>query len=442
MPRLNPTLNQPSQWEQILRINQERIEVDLNEVERVLDLARRTPGLSAYEDELHQLSIFFHVATDYYRRNDPAGLADLVAFWERYRAAVIQRYTGITPAELRAADKTVHNIFDRFLLRVDNNRIAYSPDAKPLVYGGEGGLGAYFTHPPGWNRPFAIINLPHAAFDNVWSWLALPHETGHDLYAVVEGLSEEVEMALSERMRTAVNDGEVNVPPVRLDLNPVGIPHVIEYSPEDFLAKIWRAWANEAQADIVGLLNCGGAALVTLQQIIGFEVDDVWMLSPTGGDGFEDGPEEHPTSYVRNALNIEALRRIGDGHASLADEIQTRFEALRPQTQHIVWRLGRSLEVARVDVLEMVKSAQIAAEVLVNTKCQALGGKSYAELASFSKEDQEIVDGMVDPLLSGDPTFAQGQGVEPRHALAATIFAFEKNWEQAGVINRTFRHFV
>jgi len=49
---------------------------------------------------------------------------------------------------------------------------------------------------------------------------------------------------------------------------------------------------------------------------------------------------------------------------------------------------------------------------------------------------------MVDPLLGGDPTFAQGQGVEPRHALAATIFAFEKNWEQAGVINRTFRHFV
>ena len=93
MAYLDRSLNQNAKWQEILRLNQRRIEVDLEEVERVLDLARRTPGLSTYEKELHQLSVFFAVATDHYREEAPDELSGLVAFWERYRAVVIQRYT-------------------------------------------------------------------------------------------------------------------------------------------------------------------------------------------------------------------------------------------------------------------------------------------------------------------------------------------------------------
>ncbi len=442
MAYLDRSLNQKAKWQEILRLNHRRIEVDLEEVERVLDLARRTPGLSTYEKELHQLSVFFAVATHHYREEAPDELSGLVAFWERYRAVVIQRYTGITPVELRAADKVVHNTFDRFLKAVPNERIAYAPDARPLVYGGEGGLGAYFTHPPGWNRPFAIINLPHAAFDNVWQWLALPHETGHDLYATVDGLPEELNKVLGDRMRKAVSDGEVRIPHIRVDLRPHGIPHVIDYTPEDFLATLWRGWANEAQADMVGLLNCGGATAVALQQIIGFSAEDRWDLRTESDGTIADGPESHPTSYVRNALNIAALRRIGGGHSQLADQIEERFRALRPAAPKIVWRLGRVVEVAQINTDEMIKSAQLAAVELIDYCYEVLGGKSYAELATFTADDQAKVDALVDPLLRGDPTFAQGDGVEPRHALAATIFAFERDRQRANVINSTFKHFV
>ena len=76
----------------------------------------------------------------------------------------------------------------------------YDPEARPLVYGGDGGIHGYYTHTADWNRPFAIINVPHAAFDHVWQWLALPHETGHDLYASVDGLETEVTTFLAKAM--------------------------------------------------------------------------------------------------------------------------------------------------------------------------------------------------------------------------------------------------
>ena len=98
MAYLNEKLNKPRTWRKILADNQQRVEVDLNEVERVLDIARRTPGLANYENELHRLSIYFRTITQHFAQNAPEELDGLLSFWERYRAAVIQRYTGVTPA--------------------------------------------------------------------------------------------------------------------------------------------------------------------------------------------------------------------------------------------------------------------------------------------------------------------------------------------------------
>ena len=435
MTRLNTNFNQQAAWETLLEGVRSRVEVDLHEVERVIELARRTPGLSQYEDELRRVSVFFQEATQYHQQKNPDGLTRLVELWERYRATVVQRFAAVTPVELRAADHVVREIFRRFLDGVPNENIAYSKEAVPLVYGGEGGPGSYSTHPPGLNRPFAIINLPHTAFDNVWQWLALPHETGHDTYVTVDGLADEVESALEAAMRAAVNANELTIPAVNVDLNAYRVNHRIQYSGQDFLATVWRNWADEAQADMVGLLSCGGAAAVALQQIIGFRADDLWELNR--------GPKVHPIPYVRNALNISALRLLG--HNNLAQEIDTRFQALRPNATHVRWLLPPPFprkKVAAVRVDQMVKSAEIAANVLISTPFPSLGERSYRDLGEFTLADQGIVDDMVDRLIKGKPTFAQAPGATPRHALAATMFAFEKNRLKADTINRTFKHFV
>jgi hypothetical protein len=441
MTLLNNGFNNTAAWDQMVASNLLRTEVDLAEVERVVELARHTPGLAKYDPALRKLSVFFAVAADHYRKNNPEGLGDLVAFWDRYREAVVQRFSGVTPVELRAADAVVANIFDRFVMKVPNQKLLYDPEARPLVYGGEGGIYGYFTHPAGWNRPFAIINLPHAAFDNVWQWLALPHETGHDFFASVDGLEDELTKALSDAMKAAVNAGNIVVNSINVNLQAYGIPHTISYSGAELLAKIWAGWANESQADLVGLLSCGGAALVALQQIIEFDAVAPWLLGQTAS-GIEDFPEEHPTSYVRNALNLEMLKLLDGGvHAALAAEIESRFVALRPTATHAVWKL-QTVEVARVHLAEMLKSAKIAADVLVNRPMAALGGKSYAQVATFTAADQALVEKLVAPLLAGDPTFAQEPGAEARHALAATMFAFEKDRAHAPLVNRTFMHFL
>ncbi len=442
MGYLNTAMNSGAAWGEIQQKLHQRVEVDLNEVSRVIELARRTPGLAQYEKEFHELSIFFEIATQYYQQNDPAGLSGLVEFWDKYRAGVMQRYTAITPVELRAADSIVADIFKHFLTGVPNERVSYSINATPLVYGGEGGLGGYYTHPPGWNRPFAIINLPHSAFDNVWQWLALPHETGHDTYATVEGLQHDIETALENRMTAAVQSGELEMSEVVIDLRPLGLDYTHTYTGAEFISTIWKRWANEAQADMLGLLSCGGAAIVALQQIIGFGVKDYWSVFLAEGGGIGDAPEEHPTSYVRNALNIAALRKISAGHNALADEIQTRFEALRPAADFVEWHITDEHVLARCPVKEMVKSAEIAADVILTNAMPSLGNKTYQKLIDFSVADQTIVDQMAELLVAGNPTFSQVAGGSPRHCLAATMFAFEKDTNRADVINRTFKHFI
>ncbi len=443
MKYLNSLLLKPDTWKEMLVDNQRMVHVSLIEIEQVLRLARQTPGLAKYEKALHQLSVFFDKAFALYKKTAPDELSELVALWERYSAAVLQRYTGVMSVELRAADHIVSNIFGRFLAQVPNQNVAYSADAIPLVYGGEGGLSAYFTHPPELDRPFAIINLPHSAFGNVWQWLALPHEIGHDLYATIKGLDTELETALAERMRKAVSSGEVHVPAVKFDLSPYGYSHTINYSPEDFLAALWKGWANEAQGDMMGLISCGGATIVGLQQIIGFGAGGTWMIEPGANGEVCDEPEPHPVSYVRNALNLAGLRLLGQGHKEISAEIEERFTALRPSDKEVVFRLGRSrVEFARVEVAELVKSAQIAAEVLLMHPLKVLGDKSYSQVATFTEEDQEKVDSLVDPLSKGDAAFASGPGIEARHALGATVLAFERNRANSFTINRCFKHFL
>ncbi|MCP4744609.1 MAG: hypothetical protein GY874_00470 [Desulfobacteraceae bacterium] len=442
MGHLSTNFNNKEAWQTLQATLHRRIEVDSSEINRVIEFARRTPGLSQYEDGLQKLAVFFEVATQQYKQNNPDELSGLVEFWERYRAAVIQRYTAVTPIELRAADKVVEDIFRRFLNGVPEPNMAYSIDAVPLVYGGEGGLGAYFTHPPGWNRPFAIINLPHTAFDNVWQWLALPHEAGHDTYVAVNGLQKEIETALEERMTAAVQNAELEIPDVEIDLTRFGINYQRSYSGAEFISTIWKRWANEAQADMLGLLSCGAAAIIALQQIIGFSAKHSWELFSKDGK-ICDAPEEHPTSYVRNALNIAALRTISTAHNQLADEIQTRFEALRDSAPDIEWYLTEQYVIARCPAIEMVKSAEIAAQVLLTHTMQSLGNKCYMDLINFSHADQSIVDEISNRLLAGDPTFCQvDKNASARHCLAATMFAFEKDNSKMDLINRTFKQFV
>lgn len=435
MPLLNTSYNDKIAWNDLQLEIERFVEVDLDEVENVIQLALRTPELSAHIDKLRRLKVFFKEATDYYRENNPKALPELVWLWEQYRSAILQRFTNITPLELHNADRIVKDIFERFLQEIPNKNISYAEDAYPLVYGGEGGLKGYFTYPPGWSRPFAIINLPHVAFDNVWQWLALPHEIGHDLYANVTGLAEELEIKLDEEMKKAVRTNKIRIP----DIN----NSTVKLSGLDFLGLLWKSWANEAQADIIGLLNCGGAACVSLQQIIGFSHYDLWNIRRGQNNQLVHEPEPHPTSYIRNILNIEALKMIDNGnHVDFAKEIENRFNSLKDQNaSKIIWTWGNTL-FTQVDVSEMAKSAKITAEVILNHKFAALGDKSYSDIVLFSKNDQTIVNDIFPKLLRGDPTFTDIADYKPRHALAATVLAFEQDNKKIHTVNRTFKHFI
>ena len=131
--RLHEELNQKAAWDEVLTNAKRRVEVDLQEVDRTIELARRTPGLAQYEDELQRIAVFFQYATQVWQQRAPDRLPGLVAFWDRYRSAVVQRFASVTPVELRAADHVVRDIFRRFFEAIPNENIAYSKEAVPLV---------------------------------------------------------------------------------------------------------------------------------------------------------------------------------------------------------------------------------------------------------------------------------------------------------------------
>lgn len=439
--QLNRNLNKPDVWQAFLRESKKQIEVDINEVERVIELAHHTPNLENHHNGLVSVSRFFSATMRELQHSQPEELADYQNFWVRYRDLVMQRHSGITPVEFRAADKITQQIFHRFLEKVPQKKYLYSRDAIPLVFGGVGGIDAYFTHPPSKERPIAIISLPNTIFDAVWQWLALAHEIGHDIYTTVIGLREEMENALANAMSHAVTNNQIDVPQMSHDLKYYDKPFQIRYSEHELLSTLWRAWANEAQADIIGLLNCGPAAAISLQQILGFEKKDYWQIH-AGKDFIGNSPEVHPTTYIRHLFNLHALALMDSKFEPLIQQISQRIEALAPLGDDVVWKFPNDMEATRIKISELNKSASLAAKVILDTKFQALGNKSYRDLGSFTFEDQIIVEKMAKGLLVGDPYFSTINGDSPRHALAATVFALEAKPEQMDIINNTFKHFV
>ena len=188
------------------------------------------------------------------------------------------------------------------------------------------------------------------------------------------------------------------------------------HSPEDW----WpcgQGWANEAQGDNDGLLNCGGATIVGPADHR-LRVRRHGMAEVVKDGEVHDELEPHLVSYVRSALNIAGLRLLGNGHKESA--MKSGGALIHSAPGRHPCRLPVWLQPHRVRPRKPPpgKSAQIAAEVLLKYPPACAGDKFIRSFATFTEDDQEKVN-FVEPLSKYDSLSPAARAGIGRHALGS-----------------------
>ena len=207
-------------------------------------------------------------------------------------------------------------------------------------------------------NPFPLIQLPYHRLVNPWTLGAVLHEVSHNLQNDL-GLAQAVPLRLEAALAAA------NV--------------------EDPVRRVWLRWHRETFADLSALLLGGPAVVASLMDVVGRAPATVVAYSSTG---------PHPTPYLRPALSIDLLRRMGfPGHA---DRYARLWRRLYPRVP------GGTIPAA------VLRGAPRIVPLVVETMCftpyPSLGDRRLTDVLRFAPKEQSMVEEAAERLATGtDP---------------------------------------
>jgi hypothetical protein len=289
----------------------------------------------------------------------PLAVADTVA-WDCHR-----------PVLDRAADE---GILDPTLLR-----------SPPLTY-----LGAEFS-PVTWARgtrpydgrdyllgksttPIPVIELPWDHVQNLWEFLSIHHEVGHDLDA---------DLKVRPALRLALN--------FKLGGEGVANDRIVN----------WLAWLGEVFADLVAL-RLGGPAYIEMLLHL--------FLGPADKVVTPDDKDPHPTPYLRILKNIAYARTLLPGDAALTahlDQLATRWTAIYG---------------AQPQFKDYVDDFPHVFEALMATPFEELKDKTVQSLLPYTATDDGRIRYAADYLRTGQNAPEKGK-TAPRLCISAARLA-------------------
>jgi hypothetical protein len=326
--------------------------------------------------------------------------------------AILQRGEGYNWASTDAFEEVVSDLYDGFLSAEDRRGIE-RPDKDimpPLVKWGDPSSWIY-TWPvddeaiEGFDVRAAIVNLPTShAKSALLGWSALGHETaGHDIIHAYKGLRHELSRSVQDA----------------LDIEKL----------KNGLPDYWSTRLDETTSDILGILNMG--PMLGLG-IIGYfrALNDVRRrepkLSNTG-----DSRDVHPAHILRGylaAFTVKLLRFKG------ADDWS---RIIRSETDKDLSKVV--LEGNEVNSDEAIRSAEIVASTIFNTKFESLDNHALGEIQNWHDYDEAIVQKLIPSLtsmesLSSDISL---EGIYAAHVVAASIeAALSKDADITYIFNR------
>ncbi len=222
--------------------------------------------------------------------------------------------------------------------------------------------------------PIPVIELPWDHVVNLWEFLSLHHEVGHDL---------EIDLKLRPALLLSLQS--------MLTRSGVPMQRVM----------VWQAWQAEVFADLVGLQLGGpafGDALFNL------------LLLPASLVTAYNAADPHPTHYIRILMNAAYARTlVKDQHevTQQADDIEARWIGLygeQPQFQ------------------EFVDDFPHVFQALMGTPLEVLNGNTVRELMSFSAADDMRIRAAAGYLATGLNAPAKVT-IPPRHCISAARMA-------------------
>jgi hypothetical protein len=220
--------------------------------------------------------------------------------------------------------------------------------------------------------PIPVIELPWDHVENIWEFLTLHHEVGHDLEADFK-----LRPVLQSSLKSVLTDA--HVPPERI--------------------RVWVNWQGEVFADLVALQLAGPAFAEVLAYL---------LLLPEAYVVHYQADDPHPTHYLRVLMNAAYMRTLAPGTRRIeqhAAELERWWKALygeQPQFQAYT-----------ADFPHVFRA-------LMDSPLEPLKRKTVRSLQPFSADDDARIRAATKYLLTGQdkpPT------IRPRHCLSAARLA-------------------
>ena len=326
--------------------------------------------------------------------------------------AILQNGEGYNWVATDAFEEVVSDLYDGFLSAEDRRGIE-RPDRDimpPLVKWGDPSSWIY-TWPvddeaiEGFDVKAAIVNLPTShARSALLGWSALGHETaGHDIIHAYKGLRHELSRAVQDALsKEKLKNG---------------------------LPDYWSTRLDETTSDVLGILNMGpmpGLGVMGYFRALHDVRSGESKLSNIGP------PEDvHPANILRGYLAPSTVKLLSFKGADDWAKI------IRSETDKDLSKIV--LEGNEIDSDKAIRSAEIVASTIFNTKFESLDNHALGEIQNWHDYDQAIVEKLIPSLTSMEPISSDipSEGIYAAHVVAASIeAALSKNSDITYIFNR------
>jgi hypothetical protein len=234
--------------------------------------------------------------------------------------------------------------------------------------------------------PIPVIEIPWDHVVNLWEFLSLHHEVGHDIEADL-GLRTVLLNSLAQQLAQA------GVPESRVIL--------------------WQKWQAEIFADLVGLLLAGPAFAYSMVNLL--------LLPPMMVTTYDPG-DPHPSHYIRIFINAAFIKILQQGNGALIKDAE-KIEDSWIQLYGDIRQLGNY----KVD--ELKRDFDTVFKALIDTRFEALKGHSVREIIPFTNQDDASIRAATEFLVTGQNKPAH---IRPRHIISSSRLAVDQIISQDG----------
>lgn len=315
--------------------------------------------------------------------------------WDFFRSKLELRRSNRFKRRLRVADIVAIDCYDAALkqalanswLAQDDVReppLTYlSPEISPMTWvRGARPSDGRTEELEGKTLPIPVIELPFDHLANVWEFLSLHHEVGHEIDADLKLLPE------IKGKLTAALQANVNIPDVR--------------------KRRWSGWLSEILADLIAL-QLGGPAFADM-------LLHMLLLPQTAVTTIVLG-DVHPNHYLRIRLASAYIHTMADaadasGDAGFATRLRSHADGIDA--------LWAGLYGAPTDLQAYLADIPLVISAVMDSDLPVLGGNKLRSLIPYtSDQDRDVREAAVPLRTGGLPGFT----IAPRHAVSASRLA-------------------